>query len=297
MSKYKQIIPFRTEVRVDEQFGFKPYSIIKPKKSDKLNWKHAYLNDDKHEKRRSGDAEYLPNLKFSEFHAGLTENILRYWSMEGSRIVDPFSGRVTRAVVSSELKRDYYGYEISPRTYERVQNHLKEHDIDTTIYNDDGILLKKTPDNFADLVFTCPPYYNIEKYESIDGQLSDEDSYESFIEKMKVSSNNCHRVMKEGGFLVWVVGDFREGGLLRNFHGDMINLFEESGLILHDIIVIENISPFAALQLGKVASKRYTSKIHEYIIVMRKEGEYQIPDYCSIDELSSRKKSKQFFDI
>ena len=36
------------------------------------------------EKRRSDDAKYLPGLGFSEFHAGMTENILMYCSMDNS---------------------------------------------------------------------------------------------------------------------------------------------------------------------------------------------------------------------
>ena len=31
------------------------------------------------------------------------------------------------------------------------------------------------------------------------------------------------------------------------------------------------------MQIGKVASKRYTSKIHEYILVFRKNGELNYP--------------------
>ena len=42
------------------------------------------------------------------------------------------------------------------------------------------------------------------------------------------------------------------------------------GLTCHDIMVVENISPFAPLQAGKVAAKRYTSKVHEYALVFRK---------------------------
>ena len=46
-----------------------------------------------------------------------------------------------------------------------------------------------------------------------------------------------------------------------------------AGLKLHDVIVMKNDTIFAALQMGKCASKRYTSKVHEYILVFRKEGE------------------------
>ena len=98
--------------------------------------------------------------------------------------------------------------------------------------------------------------------------------------------------MKPGAFAVWVCGDWRDGGVYRSFHADTINLFQEAGLIHHDTIIMENQSPFAALQMGKVASKRYTSKIHEFIVVFRKEGELeptsnQIRNVSSLEEFMS----------
>jgi hypothetical protein len=38
---------------------------------------------------------------------------------------------------------------------------------------------------------------------------------------------------------------------------------------------MENVSPFAPLQMGKVAAKRYTSKVHEYVLVFKKPGELE----------------------
>ena len=58
---------------------------------------------------------------------------------------------------------------------------------------------------------------------------------------------------------------------------DTINIFKKSGLIPHDIIIMKNMSPFAPLQAGKVAASRKTAKIHEYILVFRKAGDYVDP--------------------
>ena len=125
MKKYTQVLPIRTDCRIDEQFGWLPLSVIEPTKESKAVWSEAYLDDGENESRRSNDAEYLPGLKFSEFHAGLAEQILRYWSMKGSVVVDPFAGRATRAVVANKLGRQYEGYEISPSTYKRSKEHFK----------------------------------------------------------------------------------------------------------------------------------------------------------------------------
>jgi len=297
MKVYKQVLPIRDDCRIDEQFGWLPMSILEPTKESKATWKEAYLDDGENESRRSDDAEYLPGLKFSEFHAGLAEQILRYWSMKGSVVVDPFAGRATRAVVASRMERQYEGYEISPTTYKRVTEHFKKLGVSPKLYNNDGLFLTFTDDEVADLVFTCPPYHDIEKYESVTNQLSDCETYEKFLKQIGYCGYHINRVLKPGAFCVWVVGDWRcpKGGGLRSFHSDLISLFTKEKLIHHDTIIMKNISPFAPLQAGKVASKRYTSKIHEYVMVFRKEGEYEVPDYCSLDDL--RVQSNKFFDF
>jgi DNA modification methylase len=155
--------------------------------------------------------------------------------------------------------------------------------------------MEEVSDKSADLIFTCPPYFNLERYESVPGQLSDENKYESFMSKIDVCISNCYRVLKSGAFACWVVGDLRTGGGFQNFHGDVINSFKKHGFNQHDIVILENISPFAALQIGKTAAKRYTSKVHEYLLVFRKPGDYEIPKYCSPDELEQETKLAEFF--
>ena len=55
---------------------------------------------------------------------------------------------------------------------------------------------------------------------------------------------------------------------------------------------MKNDTIFAALQMGKCASKRYTSKVHEFILVFRKEGEL----VSSSDKIKNREEAlEQFF--
>ncbi len=274
---YSKVLPLKDNEKVVTQVGWLPLSVIEPPRQTKKIWKKAYLNDGLDEQRRSDDAKYLSGLGFSEFHAGLTEDILHYWSTVDSVVVDPFAGRVTRAFVSSKLGRKYYGYEISPKTVDRVQKHLDSYNIDSTIYLDNGCYMKQTPNDFADLVMTCPPYHQLEKYESVDNQLSDINDYETFLGMLEICAVNIKRVLKPGGFLVWVCADWRDGIEFRSFHTDSIRMFKNVGLKYHDIVVMKNKSPFASMQIGKVAAKRYTSKIHEYILIFRKEGELDYP--------------------
>jgi len=211
--KQSKVLPIREDINVKDQFGFLPLSIIKPTKESKDRWKDAYFNDGEIQIRKeSGGA--IKELKMSEFHAGLAENILRYWSLPGAKVVDPFAGRVTRAVVTTKLDREYHGYEITPNTHKRALTHFDRLNISPNLYLGDGVKLENTPDEFSDMIMTCPPYYNIEKYESVNGQLSDCGTYKDFMSMISKCAENCYRVARPGSFCVWVVADFRDGGNL-----------------------------------------------------------------------------------
>lgn len=63
------------------------------------------------------------------------------------------------------------------------------------IYNEDCIeTMKRMPDNFIDLTVTSPPYDNLRTY---NGYCFD---FENVAKEL-------YRVTKEGGVVVWVVGD------------------------------------------------------------------------------------------
>jgi DNA modification methylase len=290
-----KLLPIREDINVKDQFGFLPLSLIKPTKQSKEKWNDAYFDDGDIQIRKvSGGA--IKELKMSEFHAGIAESVVRYWSLPGAKVVDPFAGRVTRAVVTNRLGREYHGYEITPNTYKRALAHFDKLGISPNLYLSDGTKLNHTPDGFSDLILTCPPYYNIEKYESVDGQLSDSKTYGEFMEMIDVCAENCYRVARPGSFCVWVVADFRDGGNLIDFHGDTTQSFKKAGWLYHDIIIMENISPFASLTSYQAACKRYAPKTHEYILVFRKPGEYIVPDYCSENIIEKETKLKQFFE-
>jgi DNA modification methylase len=257
-------------------------------------WDVAYFKQDDSEKRRSDDCEYLSGLGMSEFSSAICEFIVKYWSLENANIVDPFAGRATRAIISSKLGRNYQGYEISPNTFNRSLAQYKVAGVNPTLHLSNGCYMSETKDESAHLVMTCPPYGSIEKYESVAGQLSDIKKYDEFLANISVCASNIYRVLKPGGFCCWVVGDWRDGHGYHQFGSDSIQLFKMNGLLPHDTIIIKNNSPFAALQAGKAASKRISSKIHEYLLVFRKEGEL---DLTGLKMTEINKTATEFFEL
>ena len=69
------------------------------------------------------------------------------------------------------------------------------------IYNESCMdTMQKMPDNFLDATVTSPPYDNLRTYK--DG-VGDEWSFKVF----KPIAQELYRTTKEGGVVVWVVGD------------------------------------------------------------------------------------------
>jgi DNA modification methylase len=268
---------------VKEKYGFLPTSVWNLVKSKK--WKNMIQDTgDVKNTRRSANAKHLPNLKYSEFNPNVAERIVVYWSNEGDKIVDPFGGRATRAIVSTELGRDYVGYEIAPLTYQLTKNRIDFRNTHFTqdifkqrgeaeIILGDGCKMNQTKNESVDLIMTCPPYHDLEKYENVEGQLSSIRDYDKFLEKIQECTDNIYRVLKQNKFCAWVCGDWKNqnrGGYFP-FHIDSINCFSNSGLSLWDIIILHNNSPFAAKQAAKCEKQRYTSKVHEYLLIFKKE--------------------------
>ena len=129
------------------------------------------------------------------------------------------------------------------------------------IYNVDCMEgLKTLPDNSIDFIITSPPYDNIRSYKS-----DDFDNVWNF-DKFKNIATEITRVLKQGRFVVWVVGDATVDGSETGTSFRQALYFMECGLKLHDTMIYEkNSSTFPA----KRTSKRYT-QIFEYMFVFVK---------------------------
>jgi DNA modification methylase len=213
---------------------------------------------------------------YSKFNPIIADNIISYWSNKGDIILDPFSGR-TRAIISAAKERIYYGFEIAKSVYDIASDSIKTNTPFLkkipTLYNDDSFNIDdfKYDHITADLIFTCPPYFNIEKYPSTDGQLSDIKEYQKFLDRLKnIMKKSCNR-LKKGGYAILVVGDFRIKSKLICFHNDIINLMKDINIPLHDIIISQTVThDRAAHRFGSCKNTKITAKIHEFILVFKK---------------------------
>ena len=216
---------------------------------------------------------------FSEFNPLVAENIINFWSDEGDNILDVFAGR-TRGIVAGLKHRKYYGFEISPIVHKAVSEIIEQgkNEFDEgytpNIFCDNSanLLLHNLPE--IDLIFSCPPYHNLEKYESVEGQLSDIDNYEEFLNALKYIMEIALSKLKDNGFVCLVVGDFRRDERLIPFDCDVTKMMEELGVVLWDKVILQNTNfGWAGIKFGHIKHKRQTSKVTEYLLVFKKVKE------------------------
>jgi DNA modification methylase len=259
------------EGMVVKRLGFLPTSVWEVVKSKRLT---RYVDDE------LGEGSYGDKAKgnLSQFNPDVAERILKIWSKEGGKVLDPFSGRC-RALIAQAMNRRYIGYEISPTAHEKIIERLERKTLvpfkhKAKVICADSKTINKI-DEF-DLVFSCPPYWDVEDYdkeygEKVEGQLSSLHNYKHFLEEYYVIICNCFKALKPGKYCVWVVNDIRRNKRLVPFASDTINCFERAGFKLHDV-VINKLFGLAVMGVGQAVANGYTPKMHEYILVFKKPG-------------------------
>ena len=121
-----------------------------------------------------------------------------------------------------------------------------------TIYNEDCIeTMKRMPDNFIDLTVTSPPYDNLRKYNG-------------FCFDFENVAKQLYRVTKEGGVLVWNVGDGTVDGSETCTSFRQALYFVEIGFKLNDTMIWRKTNP-----MPQVLQKRYR-QVFEYMFVFSK---------------------------
>lgn len=119
-------------------------------------------------------------------------------------------------------------------------------------YNEDCIItMKVMQDNFIDLTVTSPPYDGLRKY----------NGYSFPFEKI---AKELFRVTKQGGIVVWIVGDATKEGTESGTSFRQALYFMQCGFNLHDTMIYRKKNP-----MPQFKSKRYTGAF-EYMFIFSK---------------------------
>jgi ParB-like chromosome segregation protein Spo0J/DNA modification methylase len=129
----------------------------------------------------------------------------------------------------------------------------------------------------ADLVFTCPPYFDLEVYSDNPLDLSTM-GWDQFLASYRLCIARACVRLRPDRFACIVVGDVRDSrGLYRNFVAETISAFQDAGLALYNEAVLVTAVGSLPLRVGKqFQAGRKLSKTHQNLLVFYKGDPAQI---------------------
>ena len=129
--------------------------------------------------------------------------------------------------------------------------------------------MAKMPDNFVDLVVTSPPYDGLRKYNGFSFPFED-------------IAKELYRVTKQGGVVVWVVGDATIKGSESGTSFRQALYFKECGFNLFDTMI------YAKPPRGAVGNNKTYWQTFEYMFILSKGTPKTINLICDRKNKESR---------
>ena len=204
----------------------------------------------------------------------LCELAYRWFCPPGGLVLDPFAGGSVRGIVASKLGRQYIGVDL--RAEQVAANKTQGDRIcddpqPVWIVGDSRHLATLVPDVRADLVFSCPPYGDLEVYSDDPDDLSTMD-YPSFREAYRAIVAAAVGLLKPDRFACFVIGDIRDKkGFYRRFVSDTEQAFEDAGARLYNEAILVTAVGSLPIRVGRqFDSGRKLGKTHQNVLVFCK---------------------------
>lgn len=219
-------------------------------------------------------AQALQSSGTSIFDPVLCELVYLWFSPPGGLVLDPFAGGSVRGIVAAKLGREYLGIELRPEQVaaNRAQAESICPELTPAWKEGDARDVKRfCSDVAADLIFSCPPYADLERYSDDPRDLSTLD-YAQFLKDYRQIIADSVSLLKTDRFACFVVGDIRDKkGNYRNFVSDTISAFVEAGALLYnEAILVTSLGSLPIRVRRQFEAGRKLGKTHQNVLVFVK---------------------------
>lgn len=288
--------PIRPRVSgpVAERFTFPPFTVLDARAGEWQDRKRAWASMGmRGEVGRDAAAIHCPTTSresslddanyTSIFDPVLCELAYRWFSGAGAQIIDPFAGGSVRGIVAGALGRSYWGCDL--RSEQIKANERQAEDIvplvrPTWICGDSRDTLAYAPE--SDLLFTCPPYGDLEQYSDDLLDLSAM-SWTGFTIAYRLILQKAVARLKNNRFAVLVVGNFRDTttGIYRDLVGETVLAMSAEGLGYYNEAVLVTSVGSASMRVSKqFDAGRKFCKTHQNVLVFCKGDWRKAAAYC-----------------
>jgi len=258
----------------------KPFSILDTRSKEwqerKRWWINTYnIQSELGREDTQSRARFWEDNTVSIFDATLCEKMYEWFCPNEGRVLDPFAGGSVRGIVATEMGFIYNGIDLSD---EQIEANKKQSDKPNWITGDSEWVIDSIYDKTQDFVFTCPPYYDLEKYTNNPEDLSNMDA-DSFDKKYYSILKKAAAKLKDNRFFAVVVSEVREQSVTGNYKigkykglvWKTIRACEEAGLHFYNDMILFNSQHQASRVVDTYFERnRKVASVHQNILVFVK---------------------------
>lgn len=236
----------------------------------RLTWVAGTRDESKLDEVSRKNLAAHPESGTSIFDPILCELVYRWFCPSGGSVLDPFAGGSVRGIVASKCGLSYTGIDLRPEqttANEKQAEAICDGDPPRWICGDSANLRKLVTGEF-DLVFSCPPYGDLEVYSDDPRDLSTMPADGFFKAYRGIIAAACAK-LKRDRFACFVVGDYRDRhGFYRNFPAETITAFQSCGLGLYNEAILVTSVGSLPIRVGtQFQSSRKLGKTHQNVLV------------------------------
>lgn len=236
----------------------------------------------------------------SIFDPVLCELAYRWFSPDGGTVLDPFAGGSVRGIVASHCSRQYVGVELRQEQVDanRAQQDIAVDPQPVWHCGDSRTIDRICADVQADLLFSCPPYADLEVYSDNPADLSTLSYNEFRSAYFEIIAKTC-TLLKDDRFACFVVGDVRDKkGNYYNFVGDTVEAFRSAGLHYYNEAILVTAVGSLPIRAGKqFSSSRKLGKTHQNVLVFVKGDGKRAAANCGECQFGDLDPAEQFGEV
>ena len=226
----------------------------------------------------------------STFDPLLCELMYKWFSNEGDSVFDPFAGGSVRGIVAASLNRSYKGIDLSQAqidaNYQQLDDVMSRYNLpNVPIWwqgdSEEFLKVHTFSTDIYDMVFTCPPYYNLERYTKDENDLSNLPTYKDFLKKYAQILKYSAMMLANNRFFVIVVSEIRnpKTGAYYGLVPDTLQILRECGLTYYNEIILYNNIGSLPIRAPKYFNQsRKIGRTHQNILVFYKGDPKTISD-------------------
>jgi hypothetical protein len=210
----------------------------------------------------------------SIFDPVLCELIYRWFCPPDGLILDPFAGGSVRGIVAAKLGRQYVGVDLRPEQIEANREQAQAICSDpfpVWQVGDSRNIGAICEGVQAELLFSCPPYADLEVYSDDPADISTL-AYPEFMEAYRQIIKESAALLKSDRFACFVVGEVRgKGGNYYGFVPDTVRAFQDAGLQYYNEAILVTACGSLPIRVGKqFGNYRKLGKTHQNVLIFLK---------------------------